>query len=74
MQIVINNIQIAINVNGNIDVVNDNLGPVNGNLGAMKKQQFALIVGKLLFLCAKTAISCFFSIKCLMNVDLLYII
>ena len=45
----IKSVQIAIKSNGNIDAINGNLGPVNGNLGAMKKQQFAIIIGKLLF-------------------------
>ena len=40
---------IAINVNGNLETVNGNLGPVNGNLGALKRQQFAVIIGKLIF-------------------------
>ena len=33
-----------------MDTVNGNLGPVNGNLGGMKKQQFAVNLGKLFFL------------------------
>ena len=45
-------------VNGNLGSVNGNLGPVNGNLGALKKYQFPVIVGKLLFL-PQTAICCF---------------
>ena len=61
----INNIQIAINVNGNIDAVNGNLGPVNGNLGAMKKEQIAVKISILLFL-DKNSKLLFFSIKCLM--------
>ena len=55
-QIAINSINIAINVNGNLDVgngnldaVNVNLGPNYGNLGAMKKQQIAVKISKLLF-------------------------
>ena len=43
-QIAINSIHVAINVNGNLDVVIDNLNDINGNLdivnckvGAMKK-------------------------------------
>ena len=54
--IAIISINIAINVNGNLnivngnlDVVNGNLGLVNGNLGAMKKQQIAVIISILLF-------------------------
>ena len=39
----------AINVNCNLETVNGNLGPVNANLGALNKQQFADIIGKLLF-------------------------
>ena len=49
IKIAINSIQIDINVNGNLDASNGNLGPVNGNLGCMEKQQFAVIIGKLLF-------------------------
>ena len=41
-------------VNGNLGLVNGNLGPVNGNLGAFKNQQFAVTIGKLLFLAKKT--------------------
>ena len=40
-------------VNGNLGLVNGNLGPVNGNLGAFKNQQFAVTIGKLLFLAKK---------------------
>ena len=32
-----------------LETVNGNLGPVNGTLGALKKQQFAVIIGILLF-------------------------
>ena len=38
-----------------------NLSPVNENFGALKKQQFAVIIGKLFFL-PKTA-SCYFSLS-----------
>jgi hypothetical protein len=37
--------------NGNLGSVNGNLGHINGNLGAFKKQQFAVIIGKLIFFC-----------------------
>ena len=37
-------------VNDNLSPVNGNLGHVNGNLGPLKNQQFAVILGKLLFL------------------------
>ena len=53
----INNIQIAINVNGSVKYVNSNLSPVignlcpvNGNLSPLKNQQFGVIIGNLLFL------------------------
>ena len=53
----INNIQIAISVNGSVKYVNSNLSPVNGNLGPvngnlcpLKNQQFAVIIGNFLFL------------------------
>ena len=40
-----------------MDAGNDKLGPVNVNIGAMKKQQFSVIIGKLLFFFVpKTAI------------------
>ena len=60
--------KIAININGNLETVNGNLGPVNGNLGALKKQQFAVIIGKLLFLGKNS--NALFSIKCLMTIML----
>ena len=41
-------------VNGNLRPVNGNLGPVNGNLGPFKNQQFAVIIGDLLYF-AKTS-------------------
>ena len=51
------NINIAINVNYNLDVVNSNLnsvignlGPVNGNSGILRKQQVAVIISIFLFL------------------------
>ena len=42
-------------MNGNIDAVDGNLGPVNGNLGVMKKQQFAVIIGKSFFFLPKNS-------------------
>ena len=44
-----NNIQTAINVNGNIDAVNGSLDLGKGNLGAIKEHKFGVIIGKLLF-------------------------
>ena len=74
-QIAINSINIAINVNGNLnvasdnlDAVNGNLGPVNGNLDAIKKQQIAFKISILLFFLTKTANS-FFYIKCLIFIS-----
>ena len=48
------------NVNSNLGHVNGNLGPVNGNLGALKKQQFAVIISKLLFLAKNSNMHFFF--------------
>ena len=72
MTYIANNIfQISINVNGNLEYVNGhlrpvhgNLGPVNGNLGPLKNQQFAVIIGNLLFFGRIQQIA-LFSIKCL---------
>ena len=48
------------NANINLGPVNGNLGPVNGNLGALKKQQFAVIIGKFLFFAKKSNILFFY--------------
>ena len=42
------------NVNSNLGPVNGNLGPVNGHLGSLKKQQYTVIIGKLLFFAKNT--------------------
>ena len=36
---------------GNSENVNSNLGPVYGILGSLKKQHYAVIIGKLLIVC-----------------------